>query len=266
MMMAQQKNYLELVQNTFSTIILDAIQYFPENVKKVHSESSGLLFGLDKGEYVECDYIFPVGSVAKRTKNSVQTNPKVEAALKASRQLFSTSNFIGTYHSHPYEEYFSDWACPSNGDILYSLTNKYPFEIIIAITRDGKENKPLTINIYENDGLEFLNNESSDPHSSPKTKKLGYQTSYIVGEFQKYKFEIRAYQYTGNSLKDIDLESSEVALFSLLDEENIKLANLPEEDTYSLRKMEFNLRTEQDHPKSDENIKYHLNKLKKSYI
>jgi hypothetical protein len=66
--MTQQKKYFELIQNSFSTIILDTIQYFPDNVKKVHSESSGLLFGLDKGEYVECDYIFPVGSVEKRTK------------------------------------------------------------------------------------------------------------------------------------------------------------------------------------------------------
>ena len=63
--MTQQKNYLEFIQNTISTIILDAIQYFPENVKMVHSESSGLLFGLDKGQYVECDYVFPVGSVEK---------------------------------------------------------------------------------------------------------------------------------------------------------------------------------------------------------
>ena len=61
-------------------------------------------------------------------------------------------------------------------------------------------------------------------------------TSYIIGEFQKYKFEIRAYRFTGNSLKDIDLESSEVALLYLLNDENIQLANLPEEDTYSLRK------------------------------
>ena len=101
-------------------------------------------------------YIFPVGSVEKRTKKSVLTNPKVEVALRASRQLFSTSNFIGTYHSHPYDEYFADWACPSNGDVLYSLTNKYPFEVIIAITRDGIENKPLTINFYENDGLRIF--------------------------------------------------------------------------------------------------------------
>jgi proteasome lid subunit RPN8/RPN11 len=262
--MTQQKNYFELIQNSFSTIILDTIQYFPDNVKKVHSESSGLLFGLDKGEYVECDYIFPVGSVEKRTKNSVQTNPKVETALKTSRQLFSTSNFLGTYHSHPYEEYFSDWACPSNGDVLYSLTTKYPFEVIIAITREGKENKPLTINFYENDGLEFYYDETADPHSFPRMKKLGYNTSYIMGEFQKYKFEIRAYQFTGNSLKDIDLESSEAELLSLLNEEKIEISNLHEKDTYSLRKMEFNLRSEQDKQKSD-NISYHLKKLKQPH-
>ena len=93
--MTRQNTYFELIQNTFSTIILDAIQYFPENIKKVHFESSGLLFGIDKGNFVECDYVFPVGSVERRTKYSILSNPKVELALRTSRELFSTSNFIG---------------------------------------------------------------------------------------------------------------------------------------------------------------------------
>jgi hypothetical protein len=93
--------------------------------------------------------------------------------------------------------------------------------------------------------------------------QLGYNTSYIMGESQKYKFEIRAYQFTGKSLKDIDLESSEAELLSLLNEEKIEISNLQEKDTYSLRKMEFNLRSDQDKQK-DDNINYHLKKLKQS--
>jgi proteasome lid subunit RPN8/RPN11 len=260
--MTQQKNYIELIQNTFSTIILDAIQYFPENVKKVHYESSGLLFGMDKGDFVECDYVFPVGSVEKRTKDSIKSNPKVDAAIKTSRQLFSTSNFLGTYHSHPHEEYFQDWACPSNADIAYSLHTKYPYEIIIAIARGGENEKPLTLDFYKGNGFEFIyNNDSKDPHSFPNTKELGYKTTYLMGEFQKYQFEIRAYQFTGNSLKDIDLESSEADLLCMLNEEKIKLQDLQAEDTYRLRKLEFNLRTEQNNKNSEDNIKYHLTKL-----
>ncbi|PEQ91739.1 hypothetical protein CN481_15735 [Bacillus sp. AFS006103] len=49
MIRAQQKNYLELVQNTFSTIILYAVQYFPDNVKKIHSELSGCYLAWIKG-------------------------------------------------------------------------------------------------------------------------------------------------------------------------------------------------------------------------
>lgn len=80
--MLEKKNYFELIQNTFSTIIMDAIQYFPANIKAVHYESSGLLFGMDKGDYIECDYVFPVGSVEKRTKSTIVTNPKVDLAWR----------------------------------------------------------------------------------------------------------------------------------------------------------------------------------------
>jgi proteasome lid subunit RPN8/RPN11 len=264
--LTKHKNYFELIQNTFSTIILDSIQYFPENIKKVHYESSGLLFGIEKGDFMECDYVFPVGSVEKRAKDSITTNPKVELALKTSRELFSTSQFLGSYHSHPYEDYFPEWARPSNGDVRYSLNTKYPFEIIIAITRDGKEDKPLTFNLYENDGFEFFYDKTAGGHSFPIMKELGYKTSFIAGEFKRYQFEIRLYQFSGTSLRDIDLESSEAELLLMLDEEEIKLSTLRKADTYRLRKMEFNLRTEQNDPKSDENIKYHLKKLRQNEI
>ncbi|WP_078544722.1 hypothetical protein [Litchfieldia alkalitelluris] len=258
-----EKNYyLELIQSTFSTLLLDAIQYFPENSKKVHYESSGLLFGVESGEQMECDYVFPVGSVEKRTSSSILTNPKVDQALKSSRQLFSTSTFIGTYHSHPYEEYFPDWCCPSNADVLYSLNNKFPYEVIIAMTRNSMEDKPLTIEFYEGEGYEYIHNSKREGNSAPDLKKLGYKTAYLIGEFQKYKFEIRAFQFTGKSLIDIDLESSEAELLSLLQQEEIHLNEIDQKDISRLRKMEYNLRTKQANEKSESNLQYHLSKLK----
>lgn len=257
------EEYLELIQNTFSTLVLDAIQYFPENVKKVHYESSGLLFGVQSKEFTECDYIFPIGSVSKRTKNSILSNPKVELAVKSSRELFSTSSFIGTYHSHPYEEYFPEWAEPSNGDVLYSLANKFPFELIIAITRNGEKNKPLSISFLETEGHNYFANDEDKESGLPKIKKLGYNTSFIVGEFQKYKFEIRAYQFAGDSLRDFDIKSSEAELLTILNEENLILKNIQQEEIYRLRKLEYNLRSQQDNPKSKDNINYHLTKMRK---
>ncbi|AST91080.1 hypothetical protein BC6307_07210 [Sutcliffiella cohnii] len=256
----ENTNYFELINNTFSTLILDAIQYFPENVNKVHFESSGLLFGINNGLQTECDYIFPVGSVEKRTKSSILTNKKVDNALKASRKLFSTSTFVGTYHSHPYNEYFSDWCCPSNSDVLYALQNKYPYEVIIAITRNNQKSQELNIEYFEGDGLEFTYNKNEPGNSFPSKTNLGYKTTYIMGEFQSYKFEIRAYKFTGDSLIDVDLESSEAELLSLLNNESIKLDGIDEKHTASLRKMEFNLRTTQSNRKS--NLDYHIAKLK----
>lgn len=257
------REYFELIQNTFSTLILDAVQYFPENVKKVHYESSGLLFGVHNEEFTECDYIFPVGSVSKRTKSSILSNPKVELAVKSSRELFSTSSFIGSYHSHPHEEYFPEWAEPSNGDVLYSLENKFPFELIIAITRNGENNKPLSISFLEAEGHNYFANDEGKENGWPKTIKLGYNTSFIVGEFQKYKFEIRAYQFTGESLKDVDIKSSEAELLTILNEENLTLENIQQEEIYRLRKLEYNLRSQQDNQKNNDNINYHLTKMRK---
>ena len=44
----EQKKPFELIQHVLSTIILDAVQFFPQNKKKVHSEAHGLLFGMEK--------------------------------------------------------------------------------------------------------------------------------------------------------------------------------------------------------------------------
>ncbi|WP_042458851.1 hypothetical protein [Neobacillus dielmonensis] len=71
---------------------------------------------MDKEKSVECDYAFPVGSVAGRDDVSVMPDSKVDLAIQSAKQLFSTSNCLGTYHSHPYDEPFEGWANPSNGD------------------------------------------------------------------------------------------------------------------------------------------------------
>lgn len=93
--------------------------------------------------------------------------------------------------------------------------------------------------------------------------KLGYKTSFIVGEFQKYKFEIWAYQFTGDSLRDLDIESSEAELLTILNEENLILKNIQQEEIYRLRKLEYNLRSQQNNQKSKDNINYHLTKMRK---
>lgn len=56
---------LDLIQNSFSTILIDAIQYYPNESKKI-KEAHGLLFGCRQQGFVECDYVFPVGNVLKR--------------------------------------------------------------------------------------------------------------------------------------------------------------------------------------------------------
>ena len=136
---------VEFIQHVLSTIILDAVQFFPQNKKKVHSEAHGLIFGIDKDNSVECDYAFPVGSVADVDDMSVAPDSKVDQAVKSAKELFSTSNCIGTYHSHPYDEPFENWADPSNGDCASADYLNLPYFLIIAIARNGKKDKPLSL-------------------------------------------------------------------------------------------------------------------------
>lgn len=51
-----------LIQNSFSTILLDAIQFFPKDLSK-QAESHSLLFGISNEDIIESEYVFPVGSV-----------------------------------------------------------------------------------------------------------------------------------------------------------------------------------------------------------
>lgn len=90
---------------------------------------------------------------------------------------------------------------------------------------------------------------------------LDHDVMCINGEFQKYTFTIRAYQNSGKGLVDIDLFSSEADLMLLLKEENIQLQHFNVQDTYRLRKMEYNLR-EENKERREGNLRYHLKWLK----
>lgn len=252
-----------LSQHSFSTILLDAIQFFPQDVQK-QAESHGLLFGLGAEESIECDYIFPVGNVRKRSKNEISPNRTIDHAIETARQLISTSRTIGTYHSHPYKEKFADWADPSNMDVAFAKYIEAPFMLIIAIARGGNEEKPLKIQYGSYTACRFVYDEKADGHDAPIVEELNGQSQSIYGEFKKYQFEVRAYHFDGENLQDVPLYSSEAeVLMELLDEE-IDLAQLSEEHTYSLRKIEFNLRTAHQSSRAADNLDYHLRKVKES--
>lgn len=252
---------VELIQHVLSTMVLDAVQFFPQNKKKVHSEAHGLLFGLTKETSLECDYAFPVGSVAQRNEMLIQPDEKVDNAVKSAKELFSTSICLGTYHSHPYEESFGNWADPSNGDCQAADYLELPYFFIIAIARNGKTNKSLTIKYGECQASEFTYNPEFEAHDIPDAKLLEHNICYINGEFQKYTFTIHAYKNTGNSLIDVDLISSEAELVMMLNEENIKLDEMTVDKTYRLRKMEYNLRQE-NKERGQGNLEYHLERMK----
>lgn len=253
--------YIELIQHSFSTILLDAIQFFPENEKKLNSECYGLLFGVEQKEHMECDFAFPTGSVAHRSESSVLADRKVDYAIQSAKQLFSTTNCIGAYHSHPVDKYFVDLANPSNTDIGSVLQNGLPFEVIIGITRSGKTKIPLSLTMMESSSFEYFYDENAPKYSEPDARRLDRKVAYIEGEFQKYAFTIRGYYNTGKSLIDIDLFSSEVDLLIQLFNEDININNLAHSETNRLRKMEYNMRGGGS-VRSKNNNEYHLNKIK----
>ena len=255
---------LNLIQHSFSTILLDAIQYFPQNVSKNQAESHGLLFGFEQNGHTECDYIFPVGNVTRRTEDEIQPNPKIDSAIKAAREVLSTTQYIGTYHSHPNEVWFEDWARPSNMDVNYAKYLKAPFMVIIALKRNGKKDKPLTLEYATGDACEFYYNRSAGGHDMPEAKKLGTTVQSIKGEFSKYTFEIRAYDYDDKCLRDSHIYSSEAEVLMKLADENIDLKTIPVDQTFRLRKMEYNFRRSrgvENKERLTENSSYHLTRM-----
>lgn len=130
-----------------------------------------------------------------------------------------------------------------------------------AIARNGQKNQPLSLHYGESEAYEFSYNPNANGHDDPKIQPVNDQVSYIYGEFQKYTFTIRAYKNTGKSLIDVDLVSSEAELMMILNEENIKLEDISLQETYRLRKLEYNLRVE-NKEKGQKNLNYHLEKMK----
>lgn len=250
----------ELIQHVFSTIVLDAIQFFPQNKKQVHAEAHGLLFGIEKERSIESDYAFPVGSVTERNNSSVQPDEKVDTAITSAKELFSTSECIGTYHSHPYDETFNGWADPSNGDCASANYLNLPYFLIIAITRNEENFKGLEIAFQESPACEFIHNPNVKSNEYPTLNKMDFKTTSIIGDFQKYSFTIRAYKNTGNSLVDVDLFSTEAQLLGLLNDRGLSLMEIPKQETYRLRKMEYNLRSE-NIDRGRQNLEYHMKQL-----
>lgn len=256
-----------LSQNAFSTILLDAIQFFPQEIKKTQSESHGLLFGINQPELMDCDYVFPVGNVKRRTSNEVEPNINIDSAINNARQILSTSRHIGTYHSHPYKEYFENWADPSNMDVEYAKYLNLPYMLIVAITRDGKKEKPLTLEYRVGEAYEFYYNPKADGHDDPITKPVDREVQYIYGEFKKYRFEIRAYQFINDCLRDVNLYSSEAEVLMELLDQNIDIASLSPDQAFRLRKIEYNRRrviSQKDGAvdREKQNTAYHLQRLK----
>ena len=259
---------LHLIHNSLSTILLDAIQFFPEELKRIQAESHGLLFGIPQNGILECDYVFSVGNVKSRKKDEVETNPKVDQAVNMAKQILSTSKLIGSYHSHPNTGYFKDWAEPSNGDTDYAKYAQNPCELILAISRSSKTEKPLTLEYRTASAQEYYHNPKMELHDSPKIAQAKYKFQYICGEFRKYRFEIRAYAFNGNGLQDMNLYSSEAEVLMRLLEEKIDVERLDAKGVYSVRKLEYDYRTKNQasgdkHERITQNIDYHISQLKK---
>jgi hypothetical protein len=167
---------------------------------------------------------------------------------------------VGTYHSHPYDESFEGWAEPSNADCAAADYLKLPYFLIIAIARNGKRNKQLTIEKMSTQAYKFTYDPNMEGNGWPPVNSLERTVSYIAGEFQKYQFEIRAYTSTKNGLESVDLLSSEAELIGLLKQANRTLHTITAEETYRLRKMEYNVRKENEE-RGKGNLTYHLERL-----
>jgi proteasome lid subunit RPN8/RPN11 len=254
-----------LIQNSFSTILLDAIQFFPQDLDK-QAESHGLLFGIENKELIECDYVFPVGNVKRRTKNEISPNRTIDDAIQTARELISTSKNIGTYHSHPYSKRFPEWADPSNMDVSFAKYLNTPYMVIVAITRNSEEEKPLDIWYSNYDACEFSYDKNAGGHDEPNMTKLDRKGQSICGEFKKYTFELRGYRFDGEFLSDVLLYSSEAEMLMELIDENIAISDLKSDSVYSLRKIEYNLRQIIQSEKSLSNLEYHINKVKNELV
>lgn len=268
--MDKDNNYpktIMLIQNSFTTILLDAIQFYPQESIKHKAESHGLLFGNIKNEILECDYIFPVGNVSYRKSDEIKNNPKVDKAIQNAKHLLFTSRLCGTYHSHPNTLNFKEWAYPSNMDILYAKGLKQPYMIIIAISRNALLEKRLSLECLSRASTEYHYDKNAGDHDFPREVTHEGQTIYFTGKFKRYKFEMRAYKYENNYLRDINLVSSEAEMLMELSKNDIAVEDLSSETSYGLRKIEYDFRAlrindDRNYERAKQNLEYHIQRLK----
>ncbi|WP_085522307.1 hypothetical protein [Tuberibacillus sp. Marseille-P3662] len=202
-------NSVRLSDHTFSTILLDAIQFFPQTNQQIHSETNGLLFGKERKGMPDIDYVFPMGNVLARTEASVFPDCSVAHAVQSARKLISTSQCMGMYHSHPYDELFGEAANPSNGDVLSAGYINEPYLLIIGLSRNQQVEQPLRLEYRDGPAYEFSYRDDTASDAMPDGRPLDRRVVSIHGSFQKYQFVIRCYYYNGATLQDIDVFSTE---------------------------------------------------------
>lgn len=250
--------HFELTNQTLATILMDCIHYYPSY--KNAKEAFGLVLGeMEQTSYVG-EYSFPIGNVDFRALNEVTPNKQINQMIINARRLVATSTSVASYHSHPFDDAYIDWARPSNEDCHYFTNEPLEIQLIIALAQIYNEPKPYKL-VYKKDSTSVFI-PCKDINKDPIRKTSSIKTQYIQGHFQNIAFEIRAYFNSGSSLKDIDLYSSEVELNQTLQQDDIHLENLPAEAMYNIRKLEYVHRKKSQRNASDK-ISYHLEKIKR---
>lgn len=252
-----------LIQNSLTTVLLDAIQFYPQESVSQESESHGLLFGNVRNGILECDYIFPVGNVSIRKKDCVKNNPKIDEAIQNAKHLLFTSRYCGTYHSHPYVLKFDGWASPSNADVLYAKYLKTPYMLIIAISRAALFEKTLSIKYLNSSRKKYHHEKKREAHDFPREEIVEGKTIYLQGKFKKYIFELRGYMYDEKCLKEVNLISSEAEMLMELINNKMTIEDLSPEATYALRKIEYDFRVlntpnDNNNQKARQNMQHHV--------
>lgn len=251
--------HLEFVNNALTTMLLDAIGHFHKNKKQ--KECFGIVFG-DKGENFIGDLTFPVGNVVKKTASSVEVDWEVNAAITDARKLVSTSELIAYYHSHPYDDFVKNWADPSETDFYTFQEVDADLEIIIAIAKrkDAEVTDKFCLE-YEDQLKSRFWMERVDNEDEYNVDYMDEQGQYIKGYYKDYDFEVRAYRWTGETLDEVKLYSSEVEMNRTLAEAELFVEDLPKEALYYLKKLEYSLHL-QNKDKYKEKIPYLIERIK----
>lgn len=250
--------HIELTNQSLATILLDCIHHYPSYKKA--KEAFGLVLGATENNVHIGEYSFPVGNVDFRAQDEVAPNQQINQMIMNAKKLVATSTSVASYHSHPFDDAYVDWARPSNEDCHYFINEPLEIQLIVALAQIYDEPMPYKL-VYKKDSTsEFVPTDNMDDAPIEKTEST--ETQYIQGHFQNIAFEIRAYLNTGSSLKDIDIFSSEVELNQTLWLHDVHLEKLPAEAMYSIRKLEYAHRQKTQKNASDK-IDYHLEKIKR---